>query len=100
MDSRRSTLYARKRGVQTKHEIDSYGFSFASLRLGAASSDVYGINNETARKILNAIVENPSLGTNEIAKKTNKPERTVQRGIQNLKQSSLIARVGTIRRGY
>ena len=66
-------------------------------------TDVTDVTDDTPNrfhKILNLIIENNQIATQQIAKKMNLTKRTILRDIEKMKEENMIERVGSEKTGY
>lgn len=91
--------------VKVDYDIDSYGFSFIFYRGNEESAKPSILKqddflNDTEKLILSLIRAKPNITSKELSLELKKTPRTIQRGLNMLKEYKRIKRIGTIRRGY
>ncbi len=91
--------------VKVSYDLDNFGFSFIFERKSDENKKhspkkENNWMNETDKKVIDVLKENPKLSSNEISEKLDLSTRTIQRSLFSLKESAKIKRVGTLRRGY
>ena len=93
--------YCLSQCISWNYRKEAYGFFFEFIRTNVhLNVQIKEQLTEQEQKVYNLIRYNERITKNEIAKRINKSEKTVQRVIASLIDKKLITRVGSNKDGY
>jgi len=83
-----------------ERSIYQYIDSATKISFGGISGGLSGGLNETEKEIISLIKENPHIRIFEIAQRLQKPVRTIENNIRQLKEKGIVERIGSKKTGY